>query len=78
MSDKCMVSPGRRSVMSASRPQSSGLFYSPFVISAFNEDTKSLLISSVYSFWALGLKLYFDTSPGFKFYKLLFSYMGKE
>lgn len=52
--------------MSAPGPQSSGLSYSPFVISAFNEDTKSLLISLAYSSWALGLKLYFDTSPGFK------------
>lgn len=42
MSDKCMVSPGKRSVMSALGAQSSVLSYLPFVISAFNEDTKSL------------------------------------
>lgn len=43
--------------MSALGAQSSALSNSPFVISVFSEDTKSLLISLVQSPWALGWKM---------------------
>lgn len=79
-SDKCLVSPGRRSVMSALGAQCSALFNSAFVIDALNEDTKEPLDQLSVRLLGSGFELALTLpSPRFKFCKILFfSHVKRE